>query len=111
MQKDEDANNKWHSIVHLGRHVLTYTFFFSIYIILGYSVLVEFKFETFIGFRLLLTWFAINGVLHFITDYYTSKMTHYLWEEKRVRAFFHVIGLDQFIHYLCLFGTYYYLTV
>ena len=49
----------------------------------------------------------INGVLHFITDYITSRITKRLWAEKKVGLFFKVIGFDQAIHMSTLFGTYY----
>jgi len=49
---------------------------------------------------------AINGILHWIIDFNTSKLTHKLWDKKEVHLFFVVIGLDQFAHFACLFGSY-----
>ncbi len=40
----------------------------------------------------------LGGFLHFPIDYVTSKATAYLWEKKKVKWFFTVIGFDQAIH-------------
>lgn len=65
-----------------------------------------------------LLWLAINGGLHWCTDYYTSRWTSKLYAKQQFYtpnkyvkffnfpAFFSVIGLDQVIHYFCLFITY-----
>lgn len=48
----------------------------------------------------------INGVFHFLVDWVTSRMTSKLWAEQEVHWFFVVIGMDQMIHTMILFGTY-----
>lgn len=56
----------------------------------------------FIGF-----WYALlNAALHFIIDYNTSRLTSKLWAKGEVHWFFVVIGLDQTLHFICLFSTY-----
>ena len=55
------------------------------------------------------TFALINAILHFITDYVTSKITSYLWITNQRRWFFITIGLDQAIHITCLFITLKYL--
>jgi hypothetical protein len=50
-------------------------------------------------------WIALNGALHFVTDAITSRITSYFWTKGDAHNFFVVIGLDQMIHYFCLFGT------
>lgn len=50
--------------------------------------------------------FAIaNMVLHAVVDFVTSRITSRLWQQKKVRGFFVVIGLDQYIHSVCLILT------
>ena len=53
--------------------------------------------------------FGLTFVSHWVTDYFTSKWTSRLWEEKQVHNFFVVIGLDQLIHATTLLITYNYL--
>ena len=51
------------------------------------------------------TFAIINAVLHFITDYVTSRITSYFWITNQRHWFFTTIGLDQAIHMSCLFLT------
>lgn len=65
-----------------------------------------------------LMWWLINGMLHWITDYNTSRWAAKLREKEQHEAskvyfkfihfptFFSVIELDQLIHYFCLFGSF-----
>lgn len=46
-----------------------------------------------------------NAALHFGVDFVTSRITANLWREQRWHWFFVVIGVDQFVHYVCLIGT------
>jgi hypothetical protein len=48
---------------------------------------------------------AINGALHFVTDYITSRASSNLWEEKKWHRFFVMIGFDQLIHQATLAST------
>ncbi len=47
----------------------------------------------------------INGILHFVIDFFTSSMTTYFYGRDRRRAFFITIGCDQAIHITCLILT------
>ena len=49
---------------------------------------------------------AVNAVLHFATDWITSRVTKKLWIAEQRHWFFVVIGLDQAIHMTCLIATY-----
>lgn len=97
LQTREMGNNKSKSNYYLGQHVGVY--------------LVGLLFLSFVlfpsdpwgcGF----IWSIVNAVAHFLTDYVTSRATSSLYKEKRYHEFFLVIGIDQMIHYVTLFGTY-----
>jgi hypothetical protein len=47
-------------------------------------------------------WLILNMVLHLITDAVTSQYTKKYWAEGKTKAFFTMIGFDQFIHGTCL---------
>lgn len=87
-QSDWMAKNKSSSNKALALHILVYSAIMS---------LVGFKFA------------LINGALHFIVDYVTSRITKKLWQQQRVHDFFVVIGFDQFLHASCLILTFVYL--
>lgn len=48
----------------------------------------------------------VNGVLHFVTDWYTSRVSSCFWKQEKRHAFFLVVGFDQAVHMSCLFLTY-----
>lgn len=51
-------------------------------------------------------WFwIVNGVLHFVTDYFTSRWSSKLYAKQDWHNFFVVIGFDQLIHQITLAGT------
>lgn len=89
------ASNKSKSLYALSSHVLTYT----LVLWLGTSIL-------FPGITAAVTVFAIiNGVLHFITDAITSRISSKFFAENDWHNFFVVIGFDQFIHHTTLLYT------
>ncbi len=57
--------------------------------------------------RWALIWWGINVGLHFVVDFFTSKITSRFWEQKNMRLFFVMIGFDQLLHNLCLITTYF----
>lgn len=85
LQSDEMARGKSTSNKWLGLHVLVYTIIFMI-----------------VG----PTYAILNGVLHFITDWFTSRLSAKMWKAERVHDFFVVIGGDQLIHTITLILTY-----
>jgi hypothetical protein len=93
LQTDWQAKNKSSNNIALIQHVGTYTSVIAIFAIYMFPI------------TLALGWIVINGVLHFITDYFTSRLNTYLWSKGRVHDFFVSVGFDQVIHYFCLFGT------
>ena len=52
----------------------------------------------------------VTYMLHFCVDFFTSKLSHYLWHSHRIRRFFVLIGADQTIHLITLVLTLEYLT-
>lgn len=85
LQNSWMAQNKSKNNIALLSHVIVYMFPFLI-----------------IG-----VWYAVlNAVLHCIIDYNTSRLTSKLWSKGEVHWFFVVIGLDQTLHFICLFSTY-----
>lgn len=48
---------------------------------------------------------ALNGILHFATDYCTSRISSRLYAKQDWHNFFVVVGFDQFIHQITLAAT------
>lgn len=101
LQDTNMAINKSKSIMWLTKHVKAYMFGMLpiTYLIVHYGGSVEDAFM----------WWIINGILHWCTDYCTSRWTSKLYAAQKFYgfpAFFSVIGLDQYIHYACLFTTF-----
>lgn len=87
LQSDKMANNKWWSKRALGHHCFIYSLPFLYF---GWQFAV----------------FA--GLAHFLIDFFTSKITHRLYENKAYHWFFVVIGFDQAIHMTILIFSYLY---
>lgn len=99
------AQNKSKTNYPLLIHVLTYATVF----LLPSMVLFKYSFVLTLGFVLL------NTILHFITDYFTSRISSNLYMKGNLGSdtipnfgFFSIIGLDQLIHYITLFVTFTY---
>jgi hypothetical protein len=86
LQTDFQASNKNRRLDALSLHVATYTatLFLAAVILFGLVAAVIFA--------------ALNGALHFATDYITSRASSKLWAEQNWRRFFMMIGFDQLIH-------------
>ena len=80
------ANNKGKSIKYLGLHVVIYTLFMMIF---------GWKFA------------AVNGAIHFVVDYISSKITSDCYKKERWWGFFTTIGFDSYIHQITLLVTYF----
>jgi len=52
----------------------------------------------------------INGALHLVVDFVSSKLTASFWENNKRHWFFVTIGADQALHLTCLILTLNYLT-
>jgi hypothetical protein len=47
----------------------------------------------------------INGMLHWIVDFITSRIAKDFYEKGNLGGFWAVVGFDQYIHQLCLIFT------
>ena len=92
------ATNKGKSIKALNVHVGTYTL----------SLCICFGLYHFINPIGILIWVLGNGALHWITDYFTSRWA--LRVGFGTTMFWKIIGMDQAIHYLTMFTSFYFLT-
>ena len=92
------ATNKSKSVAVLGEHIFVYTS-----ILTCISVMI---FAPYISPALIAQWALCNGCFHFVTDYFTSKLTSKLYAENKVHEFFAIVGLDQLIHTLTLILTF-----
>ena len=88
MAKNKSSNN-----VALSAHVATYS------AAIGLAGIALF------GANIITLWFVLaNAGLHFVTDFFTSRLSRKLWGE-HWHGFFIVIGFDQLIHQLSLLVT------
>lgn len=104
MAKGKSSNNLW-----LFLHVLTYMAVMlipcSILFYGGGLVINGTAISEVVSFPMVVYWLAINGFLHFITDWYTSRWSSKFFAAGDYHNGFVVIGFDQCIHYTCLFVT------
>ena len=108
-QSQKMAINKSSSNVWLTIHVLVYTLtMLPVAMFLDYLLGGELS-SWFIGNKMqtgICKWWLFNGFVHWGVDFMTSKLTKYLWTNKKERLFFMTIGLDQFIHTATLIWSY-----
>ena len=92
LQSNRMAVNKSQSMYWLSLHVGAYT--------LGVGAVLFLSLGFFSA-----TWLAANAVLHWITDFFTSRINAKLNKLEDKHWFFTAIGFDQMLHYICLFAT------
>ena len=107
-QTHEMAINKSSSVKWLTKHVIAYGKYlmYGSLPLLIYGVIYEEDWSI-----LVVSYVVVNMILHWITDYFTSKWSSKLWKKGDVHNFFVVIGLDQLIHTFCLILTYQWLVL
>jgi hypothetical protein len=94
LQTHWQATNKSRSHGALAQHVAVYT------IVMGAAAAVLFGVDwPWVRFVVL------NGVLHYWTDYFTSRWSSRLYAKQDWHNFFVVIGFDQLIHHVTLATT------
>ncbi len=91
-QTSKMATAKSQHIKWLAIHVMVYTAVLCVFSIFIFSI------------KLALLYTLINGVLHGITDFFTSRLAARYNETPRI--FFPILGMDQFIHTITLYLTY-----
>ncbi len=92
-QSDEMARGKSKSNYFLLYHVVVYVFIFFVAL-------------TPIGFKKAVIFAVINGILHFATDYVTSRISSKFFAKQDFHNAFVTIGSDQLWHYVCLIISY-----
>lgn len=92
-QSHWQATNKSKNWNALFQHVMIYC------IILLFGSIILFGLYR---FQLILLFVTLNGILHFITDAITSRISSKLYSKQDYHNFFVIIGLDQLIHYYTL---------
>ncbi len=103
LQTDKQAINKSKSSVWLTTHVSTYILVFAVFGLFGAPFIYGSHKDWMLYFLM------INFILHWITDYFTSRINSKLYQANQRHWFFVGIGADQFIHACCLILTYQYL--
>jgi len=101
-QSDWQAKNKSKNNIALTAHVASYSFCWLV--ACSMSVLLTDESILIILFP------VITFVLHWITDYFTSRINSKLYAENKIHYFFVSIGFDQILHYVQLILTYKLLT-
>jgi hypothetical protein len=86
------ASNKSRRLDALTYHVMTYTAVMAVVSVALFGAIGS-------------PYAAVNGILHFATDYFTSRWTAKLYARQDWHNFFVVVGLDQLIHQLTLAAT------
>lgn len=92
LQTSNMAVNKHSSLKWLLLHVGAYSL---VMLAIGQFL---FSWQVGLGFA------VFNGLLHLVTDFFTSKLSAKYQDKPRV--FYPVLGFDQLVHTACLYWTY-----
>jgi hypothetical protein len=109
LQSRQMAKNKSSSLKWLTVHVVTYA--------TGFAILLALMSDLMVLGPMLITFVVINALLHFLTDFSTSRTTSFCYKQMKEQEsdswehlFWIVIGLDQMFHIVTLILTYWMLT-
>lgn len=97
LQTSYQAENKSKNNIALLYHVLIYS---ATWLFVSYFFLFNLNLTTALLFTI------ITFYSHFITDYFTSRLTSSFFNKKDYHNGFLVVGFDQLLHYITLFSTY-----
>jgi len=100
-QSDWMAKNKSSNYKALLAHVATYTVMLFV-LILGFFYCANAS-DQYINVAY---WALLNGALHLVVDFFTSRLTSHLWAKGDTHNFFVAIGFGQFLHSITLIGTF-----
>jgi len=96
-QSSDMALKKNRSIKWLTIHVLTYSVIILLFVIFLFPL------------DLAIYYFLVNGVIHWLVDFFTSKAAARYY--KKPRVFYPILGFDQFLHVLTLYYSLLYLGI
>jgi len=88
--------NKSKRLDALSLHAVTYT----VTLLVGSGLVLGVR-----QIEILVLFVGANGILHFATDFVTSRITSHLWCQRREHDFFVMVGLDQLVHQVTLATT------
>lgn len=108
LQTKDQASNKSSNNRYLAMHVFNYSMFTTLAWFMFFPSHLSFPWEIQCApGHINVFWiFPITFSAHFLTDYFTSRWTKKLWEDKEVHDFFVAVGFDQFLHAVQLFYMY-----
>lgn len=97
LQREVDAKNKSKSLKHLSIHIAQYTLCMFVFLL---------PFGMVFGMANVALYTVINGAVHFVVDYFTSKQSAKAWATNDTGAFWAWIGTDQAFHAVTLITTF-----
>jgi hypothetical protein len=106
-QTREMAEGKSSSLRILFSHALTYTYVMAVALVAMFSLALT-VFDANISILLLpllVPYAILNGVIHLVVDFFTSKISSIYYHNGNMKGFWLTIGTDQFIHTASLIAT------
>lgn len=100
MQDSWMGENKSHNIIALLSHTFIYSIAMGLFIAIGADC---FKLFGDVYWYFPIQFSGLMFATHTIIDFISSKITSKLYKNKKYRAFFNVIGLDQLLHFITIF--------
>lgn len=92
VQTKEQQENKWWDNGILLDHTITYTLCFIPFVVIYFNPAIGILF------------LFITLYMHTVTDRFTSILTHKYFSKKEYKKGFQIVGIDQTLHYLQLYG-------
>lgn len=106
LQSHWQAKNKSHNNYALTMHVTVYSICWLLPMTIMFACAGNYRLDSF----LLACFFSlITFATHWVIDFYTSRLNSWLWKKEDVHNFFVSVGFDQFLHFVQLILTYYFL--